>query len=123
MAFKLRGGSGNETKLYLFPLVEAGPVKIWCYVSADAAATVDGSGYIDGGTNGGDHSIALNMLGIGDLVLAYQVASITDTQPISDDMKAGISDISLHAVLDNTGETGVADLSDDLLGATVTYGD
>lgn len=120
MAFKLSGTGSNTTKKYLFPYAYAGPTTMWCYVSADAATTVDGSGYITAGTNA-DHDEAINMLRIGDMVWAYQVASISDSRSIEDDMKAGVTDLSLHLVLDNTGS--IIDLSDDLLGSTVTYGD
>ena len=119
MAFKMAATNGSN-KQYLFPSSDAGAaVRQWKYVSADAATTVDGSGYISSGTSDGD--AAIGMLKIGDLIWAFQVASIADTRVIEDDMKAGISDVSLHVVLDNTGS--IIDLSDDILGATVTYGD
>lgn len=121
MAFKLKGTTPNFTKMYLQPVTDAAAPgsRQWEYVSADPAATVDGSGYIDNSTDDGE--LALGMLSIGDLVWAYQVASISDSRPISDDKKTGITDLSLHLVLDNTGT--VIDLSDDLLSATPTYGD
>lgn len=119
MAFKLKGTGSNTTKMYLFPLAYAGPLTDWIYVSADAATTVDGSGYITAGTNA-DHDIAISMLRKGDKIWAYQVASISDSRSIEEDMNMGITDLSLHLVLDNTGS--IIDLSDDLLGATPTYG-
>lgn len=121
MAFKLRGTGENQTKMYLQPVTDAAAPgsRQWEYVSADAPATVDGSGYISDSTD--DGKIALDMLTIGDLVWVYQVSAIDDSRPISDDKKAGITDLSLHIVLENTGS--IIDLSDDLLSATVTYGD
>lgn len=121
MAFKLNGTGSNVTKFYLQPVTDAAAPgsRQWEYVSADTPATVDGSGYIDNSTADGE--TAIGMLAIGDLVWVYQVASIDDSRPISDDKKAGITDISLHLVLDNTGS--IIDLSDDLLTATPTYGD
>lgn len=120
MAFKLRATDGSQ-KRYLFPVSPSGVYpRTWVYVSADAATTVDGSGYITAAT-GVDHATAINMLAIGDMIWAYQVASISDARPIEDDMKAGITDLSLHLVLDNNGS--IIDLSDDLLAATPTYGD
>lgn len=120
MAFKM-ASTGGENKQYLYQVTAAGVIpRQFVYVSADAPATVDGSGYITAGTND-DHDAAIDMLSIGDLIWSYQVASISDSRPIEDDMKAGITDISLHAVLDNTGS--IIDLSDDLLAATPTYGD
>lgn len=103
-----------SNKVYMWLTGNTGPIKIWMYVSADAATTVDGSNYIT------DQNF-IDVLGFGDLIWAYQVGSIDDTRSIADDMKAGITDISLHAVLENTGS--VVDLSNDLLAATVTYGD
>lgn len=121
MAFKLNGTGTDVTKFYLQPVADgAAPgSRQWEYVSADAPGTVDGSGYIDNSTADGE--IAIAMLGIGDLIWVYQVASIDDSRPISDDKKAGITDLSLHLVLDNTGS--IIDLSDDLLSAAPTYGD
>lgn len=119
MAFKLKGTGTNTTKTYLFPMAYGGPLTDWVYVSADPATTVDGSGYISDSTDDGQE--ALSMLRIGDRVWAYQVASIDDSRSIEDDCKAGVTDLSLHLVLDNTGS--VIDLSDDLLSATPTYGD
>lgn len=121
MAFKLNGTTaGRETKFYLWRAADYGNgCSLWYYVSADAATTVDGCAYISNAT--ADGVIALDMLKIGDVVMAYQVASITDTNTIQEDMKAGITDLSMHIVLDNTG--AFIDLSDDVLAATVTYGD
>jgi hypothetical protein len=103
-----------SNKVYMWKIGNFGPITMWFYVSADAATTVDGSNYIT-------EQAYKDVLGFGDLIWAYQVASIDDTRSIEDDMKAGITDISLHAVLENTGS--VVDLSNDLLAATVTYGD
>lgn len=121
MAFKLRGTGANSSKMYLFPTSDAAAVgsRQWEYVSADAPATVDGSAYISDSTDDGD--IAIDMLKIGDLIWAYQVGSISDTRSIEDDKSTGITDISLHLVLWNSGT--FIDLSDDLLAATPTYGD
>ena len=117
MAFKgvaTTSGANLSNKVYMWKKGNFGPITEWFYVSADAATTVDGSAYIT------DQDF-IDVLGFGDLIWAYQVGSIDDTRSIADDMKAGITDISLHAVLENTGS--VVDLSTDLLGATVTYGD
>jgi len=86
----------------------------WIYVSADAATSVDGSNYIT------DQAF-IDVLNPGDRIWAYQVGSIDDTRDILADLAGGITDLSLHLVLENTGS--VVDLSDDILGATVTYGD
>lgn len=128
MAFKLRGTGTNQTKMYLQPVAAAAAPgsRQWEYVSADTPATVDGSAYISNATDDGD--LALDMLSIGDLIWVYQVASISDSRPISDDKKSGITDVSLHVVLENTG--ALIDLSNDLFGGAggtfagvVTYGD
>jgi hypothetical protein len=119
MAFKMAATNGSN-KQYLYPKAEAGLCnREWEYVTPDAATAVDASGYISSGTSDGD--AAIGMLKIGDRIWSTQVASIDDTRTIEDDCKAGISDVSLHVVLDNTGS--IIDLSDDILGATVTYGD
>jgi hypothetical protein len=116
MAFKGKATATDLTKMYFFPILQMGELQLWGYVSADAATTVDGSNYIT------DQAFIDMLEGReGDLVLAYQVASIADTRSIRADMRAGITDISLHAVLDADGS--YVDLSNDLLGATVTYGD
>ncbi len=120
MAFKLRATNGSG-KQYLQPKTMGGVVgREWIYVSEDPATTVDGSGYITAAT-GEDHELAIGMLRVGDLVWSYQVAGIDDDRDLEADMAGGITDISLHAVLVNDGS--VIDLSDDLLAATVTYGD
>lgn len=119
MAFKLNGTSPDVTKQYLYPLFIAGPVRWFEYVTTDAAATVDGRGYIDNTTADGE--IAINMLKVGDMVWVTQVASLTDTSPISTD-KAGASAMSLHMVTENTGST--LNLSNNLLTAIdLTSGD
>lgn len=119
MAFKMAATNGSN-KQYLIPQTDAGPMpRQWAYVSADPATTVDGSGYISSGTSDGD--AAIGMLAVGDVINSYQVASIDDTRDIEADMRAGITDYSIHIVLDNTGS--IIDLSDDVLGATITYGD
>ena len=85
-----------------------------------ANTTVDGSGYINAGTDA-DHKQAVESLRVGDRIWVYQVSAISDTRSLEADIEAGLVDVSLHAVLVNTGT--IVDLSDDLLGATVTYGD
>lgn len=120
MAFKLNGTGTNVTKFYLWQTGELGNgYREWMYVTPDTPATVAISGYIDGDNNDDDQDTAINMLNVGDRVWVYQVAAIDDSQTIQDDMAGGITDISLHAVLINNGS--YVDLSEDLLGATVTY--
>jgi hypothetical protein len=117
MAFKGTSASStlDRNKQYFWTILEMGNgLRLHGYVSADAATTVDGSNYID------DQDY-IDYLTPGDLVLAYQAGAIDDTQSVLDDLAAGITDLSLHLVLENTGS--VVDLSNDLLGATVTYGD
>ena len=107
MAFD--AGSGK----YFFQMFYAGSpanIKHWMYVTTDAPTTVDGSAYIT------DQEV-IDKTDVGDLIWVYQVASAA----AKDDLGKGITDISLHAVLVNSGTT--VDLSNDLLGATVTYGD
>ena len=118
MAFKgvaTASGSNLTNKVYMWRAISLGAgIGCWIYVSADAATTVDGSNYIT-------DTAFIDVILKGDWILAYQVASIDDTRDIQADFNAGISDLSWHLVLDNTGT--VIDLSDDILGATVTYGD
>jgi len=119
MAFKMAATNGSN-KQYLFPRSDAGAaIRDWEYVSDDASTSVDASGYISSGTPDGD--AALGMLKVGDRIWLTQVASISDARTIEEDCRAGVSDVALHVVLDNTGS--IIDLSDDILGATVTYGD
>ncbi len=77
------------------------PLKVWHYVTEDAPATVDTTGYFNA---------KVDELAVGDLVWVYQAAD-------EDDLTAGISDVSLHIVLSNDGSA--VDVSDDLLAATV----
>jgi hypothetical protein len=119
MAFKLQSTTGNN-KQYLMALADAGPrgARVYKYITADTPATVATSGYITKATDG-NHEIAYDMLSVGDLIYVFQVAAIDDTRTIEADQDAGITDISLHAVLAKSAT--VLDLSEDLLGATVTY--
>lgn len=118
MAFKLGSATGNQKK-YFYLAVDTGPFgRIWHYVTADTPGAVETSGYFNATTND-DHAYAVESLRVGDLVLVYQVAAITDTQTLEADAAGGIVDMSLHAVLTNTGT--VVNLSGDLLEATVTY--
>lgn len=126
MAFKLKSDNADGDvvgKMYLFPKSDAAfQCRDWVYVSADADTTVDGSGYIDRANDAtqGDHpEIAIEMLKLGDLVWAYQVASIDDTRDIEADINSGVADLSLHIVLENNGT--VINMSGDVLAATVTY--
>lgn len=116
MAFKLNGTGSNVTKMYLFPMVEAGPLREFAYVTDDTAATVAGDGYID--TSTADGQIGYDMLRVGDKVRVYQVASLDDTQPVSDDIAGGVTDYSEHLVVTKT--TTNINLSDDLVNFTVT---
>lgn len=120
MAFKLNGTGANGTKFYLIQKDSyGGGIKEWIYVTADTPASVALSGYIDGDDGDEDQDMAIDMLSVGDLIWVYQVAAIDDAQSLQEDMAGGITDISLHAVLINNGS--YVDLSEDLLGATVTY--
>lgn len=121
MAFKFRGDSPNYTKVYLQPIADAAAPgsRIYEYVTDDAVATVDGSGYIDNSTDDGE--TALDMLKIGDLIYVWQVAALDDTRAITEDKANGVTDLSLHIVLENDGTA--INLSDDLLSITPTYGD
>lgn len=117
MAFKLEATASDRVygKKYFWHAMHLGQgVNVWCYASADAATAVDGSGYID-------DDDAISALNVGDLVLHWQADSITDSNNIQADFAAGLADFSIHMVMENTGT--VVDLSNDLLGGTLTYGD
>lgn len=115
MAFKMAATNGSN-KQYLFPKTEAGiAIRDWEYVSPDAAAVVDTSGYISAGSSDGD--AAIGMLLVGDRIWANEVASIDDDRTIQEDMESGLTAVSLHVVLDNDGL--IINLSDDLLGGTI----
>ena len=118
MAFKgvaTTSSANLSNKVYFWvKSVDGVGLKTWIYVSADAATTVDGSNYIT------DQNF-IDVLQPGELIWVYVVGSIDDTRDILADLAAGITDLSLHLVLENTGS--VVDLSNDLLAATVTYGD
>lgn len=108
MAFQLR--SDDSKKIYLVQANYIGgphEAKEWLYYTEDSVATVDTSGYIT------DAEVA-GMMSVGDRVWVYQCVD-------KDDLTAGIEDLSLHLVMSNNGTD--VDLSDDLLGATVTVGD
>lgn len=120
MAFKAAAtlADGNvQNKQYLWKALTLGNgIQVWCYVTADTLASVDGSGYIT------DTEI-IPLLNVGDLILVWRAGAIADTRNIQADLAAGVSDFGLHLVLENTGT--VVDLSDDLLAGAgvVTYGD
>lgn len=119
MAFKMAATNGSN-KQYLFPKTDAGvAIRDWEYISADPATDVDASGYISAGSSDGD--AAIGMLQVGDRIWSNQVSSIDDDRTIEEDMESGITDVSLHIVLENTGL--IINLSDDILGATVTDSD
>ncbi len=77
------------------------------YDTTEAAATVDGDGYF----NNRDDDLNL---AVGDMITVVVWASAVRT--------GTISDVSLHIVTTIDAD-GTVDLSDDLLGATVTSGD
>lgn len=119
MAFKLKSTTGNN-KVYLWQAAELGNgVKEWIYVTTDTPATVAISGYIDGDADNADMDQLIDSMSVGDFVRVIQVAAIDDDQTVQEDMAGGIVDISEHVVLVNDG--GHINLSEDLLGATVTY--
>lgn len=118
MSFKGKAttsGSNLSNKTYFWVSQQLGAgLQEWIYVTADTVATVDGSNYIT-------EQRFIDVLQTGDRIWVYQVGSIDDTRDILADIAAGVTDYSLHLVLENTGT--VVDLSDDLLSATPTYGD
>lgn len=116
MAFKAKStGTALPNKVYFWCQHDNGAgIRDWIYVTADALTTVDGSGYID------DQS-TIDVLNIGDRIWVYVADAIDDSRSITDDLKNGMADYGLLLVMDNTGS--VVDLSNDLLGGTVTYGD
>jgi len=91
-------------KANLWPVNYANGNSLWFYKTADAPTAVDDSGYFNE---------AVNRIKLGDLVHVVQV-----DDPAA---PAAVSAVSLHVVVANDGST--VDLSDDLLGATVTAGD
>lgn len=120
MAFKLNGTTaGTFSKMYLYPTTSAAAPgsRHWEYVSADAALTVEACGYITTATADGE--TAYNMLQIGDLIWSFQVASISDARDIIADKATGVTDLSLHIVVRK--DSDVVELSNDVLGATVSY--
>lgn len=117
MAFKLNGTSTNVTKMYLFNIVDGGPVRIFGYVTTDTPATIATAGYIST-ADGADSEIAFNMLRTGDIVFSYQTTALDDTQPISDDIGDGLTDFSTHVVLAKSATE--IHLSDDLVDKAVT---
>lgn len=118
MAFKLKSDTttGVQNKQYFWNIMAMGAgVQMWGYLTADPAATVDGSGYITA-----EELIAT--LNVGDLIWVWVADAISDANNHQQDMAAGMADLSLHMVLENTGT--VVDLSPDLLGTNqLSYGD
>ncbi|MGF1455188.1 MAG: hypothetical protein ACFB6R_07405 [Alphaproteobacteria bacterium] len=110
MAFRR---SGDDNKQYLFPSIHLGQgMNAWVYVTTDSPAVVENCGYFS-------DDLALETMQVGDMLWVYQVAGITDSKTLQEDLAGGLIDLSLHVVLVNTGT--VLNLSDDLLAATVTY--
>jgi len=78
--------------------------KHYRYDTLDPATDVDGSGYFDD---------ASGQLNIGDLITSFDWTTAIRT--------GTIADVSMHVVVSNS--SGVVDLSNDLLSATVTDSD
>jgi len=117
MTFKLKSTSttGIQNKQYFWNIMAMGNgVQLWGYLTADPAATVDGSGYITA-------QELIDTLNVGDLVICWIADAISDALNHQQDMALGMADVSLHMVLENSGT--VVDLSPDLLGANLSYGD
>jgi len=123
MSFQLRGTSNQyKSKMYLQCVADAAPPgsRIYEYVTTDAIATVDGSGYIDNSTDDGE--IALDMLRIGDIINIFVVGSLDDSRDISEDKATGLSDYGQCIVMENDGTA--INLSNELHGGTtLAYGD
>lgn len=117
MAFKLNGASPDVTKIYLFPIVDGGPIRIFGYVTTDTPATVEAVGYIDT-ADGADSEVAFNMLRTGDIIYVFQTTALDDTQPIEDDIGDGLTDFSTHIVTSKSSTQ--INLSADLVDKTVT---
>lgn len=118
MAFKKRSTSttaigGPGAKAYFWRGQDLGNgMSEWHYVTTDAPATVEVSGYFD------DTELEA-LMRPGDRLWVYQVAAIDDTREVQDDIGSGLSDVSMHFVLSGDG-TGV-NISEDVLSATITY--
>lgn len=117
---------------YLWLDRESGGRKVFIYVTADAPATVDGSGYFSNTTIAG-YKDNLASMRPGDIIESYQLGTLTTDQPPyavggTDNATkynmlaaANISDYSLHIVTSNTGTT--IDVSTQLVDLTVASGD
>lgn len=85
-------------------------LKTWFYVSADAPADIEESGYFN------EVSGEVN---VGDKIFAYQVGSIVNTRSTIADIAAGLTTVSEHIVLENEG--GVVNISPQLVNLSVEY--
>lgn len=114
MAFKRASTTAsNATKQYLWLMADLGAgFKRWGYVTADAPATVEVSGYF------GAKADTPGMT-VGDELIVFQAAAIDDTRSLKEDLAAGLVDISRHFILTSDG-SGI-ELTPDLEVATVTY--
>lgn len=119
MAFKKLGtaldsmGRNTKTKLYFWRSGHLGNgMSEWTYVTTDAPATVEVSGYFN------DAELKDKMKA-GDVVRVIQVAALDDTRTIQADIAAGYADESMHRVVASDG-AGI-NITPDLLNATITY--
>lgn len=112
MAFKSVSTTGNGKRYLFLGAYFAQNLKEWIYVTTDAPAVVEVSGYFA-------DAEAQAVMSPGDRLWVYQVAALDDTRSIQDDIGAGFSDASLHFVVASDG-AGV-NITPDLLSATVTY--
>lgn len=115
MAFKKQStpSATARAKQYFWCAADYGNgQKKFHYVSADAPTTIEVSGYFD------DTELE-TLCKPGDLIMAFQVAAISDDRSIQDDLAAGLVDISLHAVVQSDG-SGL-NVTPDLMSATITY--
>jgi hypothetical protein len=118
MALKKRSTSttavgGVGSKAYFWMAADYGNgQKRFHYVTADAPGTVEVSGYFD------DDELR-SIMKPGDELMVFQVAALDDTRTIQEDFASGFADVSLHYVVQSDG-AGI-NISDDVLGATLTY--
>lgn len=137
MAFKKQSTTSGYNKQYFWRMAELGNgFSMWGYVAADTVlvmgmydyftqggdAELAGAAHVVGGSEGGSTPGSVAKKGVlspGDLLWYYQVAAIDDTRSLQQDIASGLTDLSLHTVLNAL--QGTVNLSEDLLTATVTY--
>lgn len=119
MPFKAEATSTTSnytpTKKYLWREDNgANGIGTWVYVTTDAPGVVEQAGYFtDAAFKATCHA--------GDQIRVYQVGSIDDSRPISEDLRTDMVDYNVHFVIGDTGPSATINITPASLVGSVEY--